>query len=87
MQNKNSLQPFCCLSNSETCFNYGFCSESELIFLAVLVFHTTHFALRAQTLLHATFIFIPVAAIIALIQVVHLARWEALFHNSDNGKR
>lgn len=44
------------------------------LFLAGLSFQMTDFALRVQTMLYATYMFISGIAILVLIEVVHLAR-------------
>jgi hypothetical protein len=44
------------------------------LFLAGLSFRTTDFALRIQTMLYATYMFISGIAILVLIEVLHLAK-------------
>jgi hypothetical protein len=51
------------------------------LFLAGLSFQMTDFALRVQTMLYATYMFISGIAILVLIEVVHLAKREITRHH------
>jgi hypothetical protein len=46
------------------------------LFLAGLSFQMADFALRVQTMLYATYMFVSGIAILVLIEVVHLAKKE-----------
>ena len=52
------------------------------LFLAGLSFQMTDFALRVQTMLYATYMFISGIAIIVLIEITHLAKREITKHHS-----
>ena len=52
------------------------------LFLAGLSFQMADFALRVQTMLYATYMFISGIAILVLIEVVHLAKKEMPRHQS-----
>ena len=53
------------------------------LFLAGLSFQMTDMALRVQTMLFATYMFITGIAMLVVIEVVHLAKKEISSHHSD----
>jgi hypothetical protein len=54
------------------------------LFLAGLSFQMTDFALRIQTMLYATYMFISGIAILVLIEVLHLAKKEISSNHCAN---
>ena len=53
------------------------------LFLAGLSFQMTNIALRVQTMLYATYMFITGIAMLVVIELVHLAKKEISSHHSD----